>query len=77
MQYYVVIMENTIYAHLCRVYMTKFNVTVNIYMTNFFSVLIQQNHERISPPFMERPNHLSALLLSELSEEHLPGECAD
>ena len=30
MQYDIVIMENTIYAHLCRVYMTKFSVTVNI-----------------------------------------------
>ena len=30
MQYDLVIMENTVYAHLCRVNTTKFNVTVNI-----------------------------------------------
>ena len=30
MQYDIVIMENTVYAHLCRVNTTKINVTVNI-----------------------------------------------
>ena len=30
MQYDIVIMENTVYAHLCRINTTKFNVTVNI-----------------------------------------------
>ena len=29
MQYDIVIMENTVYAHLCRVNTTKINVTVN------------------------------------------------